>query len=235
MKIAVCDDNRYDLELMRQYCEKYSPGCRPDFFDNGADLLSAFDREQFELVFLDIEMSGLNGLEVGKTLMSRAEKPVIIFTTCSVDYAIRGYGIAIRYLTKPISFEAFSAAMSAAIEYITPKKLSICDKGTQVLLFINDILYLEMFKHQVIIHVMNRDSLKLRGTLAEFVELLPTNKFAQPHKSYFINLNYIDRLNKQKIIMTNGDIIPIGRSKSAAFHECLRGFLKGGSENERTD
>lgn len=227
MKIAICDDNRIDLEILQQYCKKYNPDYEISLFDNGTDLLETFQKKYYDLVFLDIEMYGLNGIEVGQSLMAKLNKPVIIFTTCSVDYAIRGYGIAVRYLTKPISYNDFVVAMATALDYIAPKKLSICDKGTQMLLLVNDILYLEMFQHKVTIHLLNKNNIEVRGTLSEFIEQLSTSRFAQPHKSYLVNLDYIDKLNKQEIIMTNGDIIPIGRSKNLPFHECLHKFLKG--------
>lgn len=227
MKIAICDDNRIDLEILQQYCKKYNPGYEISLFDNGADLLETFQKKSFDIVFLDIEMCGLNGIEVGQSLVSKTNSPVIIFTTCSIDYAIRGYGIAVKYLTKPVLYEDFITAMAVALEYTAPKKLSICDKGTQMLLLVNDILYLEMFQHHIVIHLVNKDNIEIRGTLSEFIEELPANKFAQPHKSYLVNLDYIDKLNKQEIIMTNGDLIPIGRSKCSSFQECLHKFLKG--------
>lgn len=227
MNIAICDDNNNDTEILYQHCKKYNPDYEISLFDNGAELLESFQKKYFDLVFLDIEMRGLNGIEVGQSLMSKSNHPVIIFTTCSIDYAIRGYGIAVRYLTKPISYDDFVVAMATALDYIAPKKLSICDKGTQMLLLVNDILYLEMFQHRVTIHLLNKNNIEVRGTLSEFVEQLSTSKFAQPHKSYLVNLDYIDRLKKQEIIMTNGDVIPIGRSKNLSFHECLHKFLKG--------
>ena len=227
MNIAICDDNNNDIKILYQHCKKYNPDYEISIFNNGVELLESFKKKYFDLIFLDIEMCGLNGIEVGQSLMSKSNHPVIIFTTCSIDYAIRGYGIAIKYLTKPISYSDFIGAMESALEYIAPKKLSICDKGTQMLLLVNDILYFEIFQHQIVIHLENRDNIKIRGTLSEFIEQLPANKFAQPHKSYLVNLDYIDRLNKQEIIMTNGDLIPIGRSKSISFLERLHYFMKG--------
>ena len=233
MKIAICDDNRDDLEILHQYCKKYNPDYEIFLFDSGTALLEAFKNEIFDLVFLDIEMGGLNGIEVGQALISEKHRPIIIFTTFSIEYAIRGYGIAIKYLTKPISYNDFISAMESALEYIAPKKLSIYDKGTQMLLLVNDILYLEIFQHQIVIHLDNRDNIKIRGTLSEFAEQLPENKFAQPHKSYLVNMDYIDRLNKQEIILTNGDLIPIGRSKGSLFFERLHNFLKGENHEHR--
>ena len=150
-----------------------------------------------------------------------------IYSSAAVIAAIRGYGIAIKYLTKPILYDDFIAAMTAALEYISPSKLSIYDKGTQILFSVNDIVYLEIFQHLVVFHLKNGKQIETRGTLSEFLKKLPSSKFAQPHKSFLVNLDYIDRLSKTEIKMTNGDLIPIGRSKNASFHEHLHDFLKG--------
>lgn len=79
------------------------------------------------------------------------------------------------------------------------------------------------------IHLVTKEKIQIRGTLAELVEQLPANKFVQPHKSYLINLEHVDRMNKREIIMTNGELIPIGRSKSDSFDELLRKFMRGDS------
>lgn len=227
MKIAVCDDNRDDLQILSQYLKKYNTDYEISLFNNGSELLKASKEQCFDLVFLDIEMDGPDGIEVGQMLRSKPDKPVIVFTTCSADYAVRGYGIAHKYLIKPVTYEEFTGAMETALEYIAPKKICLCDKGSQRLLAVNDILYMETFQHKVKIHLANKENIELRGTLGELAEQVPEHKFAQPHKSYLVNLDYIDRLNKQEIIMTNGDLIPVGRSKSGSFHERLRNFLKG--------
>ncbi len=229
MRIAICDDNITDLRIIEEYCNKYNENYEVNLFISGEDLVEAFQEQSFDLVFLDIEMDGLNGLETGQILRSNPSKPIIIFTTYSGDYAVRGYGIAVRYLIKPISYEEFVSSMTAAMNYIAPKKLCVCDKGMQRFVPVDSIVYLEIFQHSILIYLVTKEKIQIRGTLAELVEQLPTNKFVQPHKSYLINLEHVDRMNKREIIMTNGELIPIGRSKSDSFNELLRKFMRGDS------
>lgn len=111
MKIAVCDDDESDLQLMLSYCRQYAPNTQTVAFRDGETLLAAFKSDFFDLVFLNIEMGHPDGLEVGSLLVNASHKPVIVFTTHSLNYAVRGYGIALRYLHKPISYDTFSDVM----------------------------------------------------------------------------------------------------------------------------
>lgn len=104
MRIAICDDDQSDLAIIKQYCTQFNPEFSVSAFLCGEDLLRASNDGKFDLIFLDIEMGKLNGLDVGKQLVKLQPKPVIVFTTQSLNYAVRGYGIALQYLPKPITY-----------------------------------------------------------------------------------------------------------------------------------
>lgn len=122
MKIAICDDETEDLKIIQSYCSKYNPTIPTGVFQSGEALLEAYKSSFYDLVLLDIEMGQMNGLEVGGKLINMPQKPVIVFTTHSLNYAVRGYGIAMRYLPKPITYDVFSNVMELALERILPKK-----------------------------------------------------------------------------------------------------------------
>ena len=235
MKIAICDDERSDLELLKTYCKQFDPELPVSSFLSGEDLIEAFKADFFDLVFLDIEMGKLNGLEVGNQLIQLQPRPVIIFTTQSLNYAVRGYGIALRYLPKPISYETFCHVMRLALERILPYRLSICINGVQRFISITDIVYFEVLRHQLVIHLRNDEELSTRGSLAEMIAQIPIGCLSQPHKSYHINMEYVDKLTRQDIIMTNGDAIPIGRSRKETFQSQLLNYMKGNHLNEYLD
>lgn len=235
MKIAVCDDDESDLQLMLSYCRQYTPDTQTVAFRDGEALLSAFKIDFFDLVFLDIEMGHPNGLEVGSQLVNASHKPVIVFTTQSLNYAIRGYGIALRYLPKPISYDTFSDIMKLALEQILPQKIKLCSNGVQMVLSVQDILYFEVLRHQLIAHLASGEIITVRDTLTDTICKVPHRAFVQPHKSYYINMDYIDRLTQQTITMTSGDIIPVGRSKKAEFLLRFNEYMRGNSSNEYLD
>lgn len=235
MKIAICDDDAADLKLMQSYCARYDPTIPTTAFTSGEALLEAYGKDFYDLVFLDIEMGQLNGLELGARLIRLSPKPVIVFTTQSLNYAVRGYGIAMRYLPKPITYDTFSDVMRLAMERILPQKISIFSNGMQMLIPINEIMYFEVLRHQLLIHLNNGENISVRSTLTEAISQVPHSIFAQPHKSYYINMEYVDRLTQQNITMTNGDLIPIGRSRKNDFQHRLSEYIKGTRLYEHMD
>ena len=227
MKIAICDDSFADLQLLVGYCEQYDPSLSVYTFSSGQALIDAFSSEFYALVFLDIEMAPPNGYETALHLRTMARKPEIIFTTKNLNYSIRGYGIALRYLPKPIGYEMFIRALHQALQVITPPQMTIPYQGTQKIIQISDIVYIEIIRHQVLFHMANSIVLEFRGSLKEVIQQINSPWFVQCHKSYCVNLNYIDRITSQTIIMENQDIIPIGRNRKTEFESRLQEYLKG--------
>ncbi len=226
MKIAICDDDADDLKLIQSYCSRYDSDITVATFTSGEALRKAYDTDFYDLVFLDIEMEPLNGLELGAQLVRLSPKPIIVFTTQSLSYAVRGYGIAMRYLPKPITYDTFYAVISLAVEQILPQKISVFSNGVQTFISINEILYFEILRHQLFIHLNSGETICIRVTLSEAINWVPHKVFAQPHKSYYINMEYIDRLDQQNITMINGDVIPIGRSRKGLFQHKLSEYMK---------
>lgn len=235
MKIAICDDEAADLRLIQSYCAQYDPQIPTAAFYSGEALLEAYKSDFYDLVFLDIEMGQMNGLEVGTRLINMPQKPVIVFTTQSLNYAVRGYGIAMRYLPKPITYDMFSDVMELALERILPEKISVLSNGEQVLIPISEILYFEILRHQLFVHLNSGEKLSARGTLTEIISQVSRRSFVQPHKSFYINMEYVDRFTQQNVKMTNGDLIPIGRSKKDNFKLRLSEYVKGNHLHEHMD
>ena len=227
MKIAICDDNPEDLRQMADYCKQYDQDLSVHSFSSGKELLNAFLSTFYDLVFLDIEMEPPNGYETALILRAKERKPEIIFTTQNLNYSIRGYGIALRYLPKPIPYKIFVGALQQALEIIVPPKITIPYQGTQKIVQISDILYAEVIRHQIIFHMENGNKLEFRSSLKDIMEQINCPWFVQSHKSFCVNLKYIDCVTAQNIIMVNQDNIPIGRNKKDYFEKKLQEFLRG--------
>lgn len=227
MKIAICDDNFDDLQLLLGYCKRYDSSLSIHTFPSGQALIDAFSSDFYHLIFLDIEMDPPNGYETALCLRTMARKPEIIFTTKNLNYSIRGYGIALRYLPKPISYELFISALHQALQLITPQRMIIPYQGTQKVIHISEILYIEVIRHQVLFHMVNGVNLDFRGSLKEVIEQINASWFVQCHKSYCVNLRYIDRITAQSIILENQEVVPIGRNKKAQFEARLQEYLRG--------
>lgn len=227
MNIAICDDNPDDLHQMETYCKQYDPNLSVQCFSSGKALLNAFLSTFYDLVFLDIEMEPPNGYETALILRAKERKPEIIFTTQNLNYSIRGYGIALRYLPKPIPYKIFVGALQQALEIIVPPQITIPYQGKQKIVQIPDILYAEVIRHQIIFHMINSTELEFRGSLKDIMEQIDCPWFVQSHKSFCVNLKHIDCITSQTIIMTNQDNVPIGRNKKEYFEKKLQEFLRG--------
>ena len=227
MKIAICDDEQKDLERLFQYCRQFDREISVGSFRSGSELLTAFEHDFYDLVFLDIEMAEPNGLAVGQRLVTQERPPLIVFTTQSLNYAVRGYGIAIRYLTKPIDYDTFVGTMRIAADKLDAQKLTITNGGKTTVLSICDISYFEVFHHEVTFHMRDRKTIHVKGSLSNYMEQLARFWFVQPHKSYCVNMDHIDHLTRQTITMTNGETVPIGRNMSDSFRKEFDAYLRG--------
>lgn len=122
MKLALCDDDAADLELLAGYCRQYDPALPIHCFSSAAALLERDAQDPFDIVFLDIEMAHPNGYEAAVELSRRECPPAVIFTTQSFSYAVRGYGLALRYLPKPITYEVVPIGAGAGHTAVHPRQ-----------------------------------------------------------------------------------------------------------------
>lgn len=227
MRIAICDDEADQREVMLSFIHQYNPVLTVDTYDAAIDLLLAVDKIPFDIVFMDIEMPAPNGFEVAEQLKAKANPPLVIFVTKSSSYTIQGYGVAFRYLAKPISYTQFSSALSLALKEREPSKVSIICDGVYHVITVNQILYCEAMDHKLTIHTVE-DCFYSRMTLTEFISQLPMEDFAQPHKSYLVNLNYVQSVGSNDVILTSNpnDIrIPLSKGKRKQFIQRLGDYI----------
>lgn len=231
MKLALCDDDAADLELLAGYCRQYDPALPIHCFSSAAALLERDAQDPFDIVFLDIEMAHPNGYEAAVELSRRECPPAVIFTTQSFSYAVRGYGLALRYLPKPITYEVFRSALEQAIQQCIPARISVCSDRKTTIFVVSELTYIEAFRHQIIVHRSAKPEISLRYPFSSFVRQLPPLWFAQTHKSYCVNLNQVMCMEQNSVLLTDGSHIPVGRSFKRQFQTQLMRFLKEAGGN----
>lgn len=226
LHIAICDDESVDLvhalDLVSQYDTEQQ--FVVSTFLRAADLLAATKTASFDIVLLDIEMPPPTGFDVAQQLIQDSAPPSIIFTTKSNAYAMKGYGIAIRYLQKPIIYEAVSEALDVAIAEANAHRLTIQIDNTIHAIRLRDVQYIEVFGHYAVIHA-DKDSYRYRSSLKEIIGRLPRGYFAVSHKSYVVNMEHIKSATATEIIMDSGAVVPIGRTKAQEFNQAFYRFL----------
>lgn len=225
MKVAICDDNLEDANIIFHYCQICELSYEKVIFSSASQLLDAFSSVFFDLIFLDIEMEHPNGYEVGVKLSKMNPRPVIVFITNSSSYAILGYGVAFRYLCKPISLSVFRQTLMELSTYLLPKKVILSYNGKQKIISINEILYFESLSHHIIFHLKNDESFEIKDSMENMLQKFTYPNFFQIHRSFCVNLDYIDNIKSQVLTMTDRTEIPISRKKHKQLREQLAKWM----------
>lgn len=185
-------------------------------FTAAKELYDAHAQTPFDLAILDIEMSSPNGYEIAKQLIADSPGPLVIFVTNSHAYAIRGYGVAYRYLTKPLHPSQLAEALDSAIQEIHANRFLFSVDGATRVLSMDKIYFFEVFNHHTVLHTIDTEYV-IRSTLKEILAQLPSGYFGMSHQSYLVNFNHIDSIKEKQIFLTNGCRIPLSRRKSSDF------------------
>lgn len=224
--IAICDDETLDLtntiELVKRY--DFQNQLHIEAYFRAIDLLEAGKKKQFDIILLDIEMDPPSGFDIAKEFVELDVSPTIIFTTKSKAYSLKGYGIAIRYLQKPLSYDMFCEAMDVALAEATAHRLTIQIDGVLHAIRLRDVQYIEILGHYATIHTF-AEKYRFRTTLRELIGKLPRGYFVSTHKSYIVNLEHVKSATSTNILLDCGSTIPIGRTKTQDFNQALFRFL----------
>lgn len=223
IKCIIVDDEPLAVSLLRKYVEKIS------FFElvfstvNPIEALEFIQNNELDLVFLDIQMPELSGVNFMKIV---GDKMKYILTTAYAEYALEGYEHnVIDYLLKPVSFDRFQKSALKALERFPVEDSQnthffIKSSGQQHRINFNDIFYIESIKDYVNIKTINQEYIVLE-TLKSLESQLPDN-FIRVHKSYIVNINKIKSILQKIIILNSEKEIPIGDSYKYAFMEKLK-------------
>lgn len=227
MKLAICDDESWELDNICSLLHRYDITNTISIicYTDGEKLLQQLKTgaESFDLLLLDIEMPS-NGFQLAQSILALPNKPLVIFVTKRHEYAVQGYGVAFRYLVKPLDYSIFSAAMDAAVQEFQSKRFSVEYDGGTLSLVTSDILYLESYGHMVVIHSKVKE-IRLRMSIQNAAEQLPKRCFASPHKSYLVNMEHILYTTTDEIILSDSIHLPISRRKKQEFNRAFNLYL----------
>ena len=217
LKIAICDDDVNYLEKIKCDISKLHIGnvdCH--IYTSGEELVSAYDKGKwFDVVLLDMEMDGINGIEVANRIRSTDEYVIIIFITCHSEYMKESFKCQpFRFLEKPVEFGELKAAFDDVCTKLSRKRdsFTVTVKKAQVRIFCDDVLYCESQNHTVWIHTRT-EIYKIYMSLAELYKILDNTLLYQVHKSFVINFYYVKVIKDNKITLYHCDkVIPVSRA-----------------------
>lgn len=226
MHIAICDDDALDLSSLHNVFRQYDTKKQFQIseFRSATELLVSANEVSYDIAILDIEMDSPNGYEAALVLAKQPSPPLIIFATNSMDYTIRGYGLAFRYIPKPLTLEKLSPVLDAAVQEIYADRFAFSVDGVSYVLCMKDIYYIEVYNHVTTLHTMD-DEYSLRTSMKELLSQLPQGYFGMPHQSYIVNFTHIKTATTQEVVLTNGAHIPVSRRRQAEFIQQLHRYL----------
>lgn len=232
MKIAICDDDMNCINKIENYIEKIDRNnAECDAYQNGERLVQAFKTgaEQYDVIFLDMEMEKLNGIETANLIREVDEHVIIVFVTSHTEYMRESFKCApFRFLVKPVDPAEFETVF-----YDIGKKLSkqrkvfaFTENKTKVRLYCDDIIYCESQDHWIWLHT--KDSIyKICKPLSEIFELLDKDLFCRVHKSFIINFLYIKTIKENNAELYHCDkMIAVSCSYKKEVLEKYTNFLE---------
>lgn len=232
LNIAIVEDEISAAEKLKEYLDRYGDENNVSFrvvlFSNVINLLTNYT-PNYDIIFMDIELPHMNGMEGSRKLRKLDENVTIIFVTNMAQYAVQGYEVnAFDFIVKPLSYCDFSVKIRKALG-----KIRLSDEAALVVpvegglkkIIVSRIRYIDVMKHQVTLHTEDGDY-KLYGTLKNLEEKLPPDRFSRCSSSYLVNLRYVDRIEEYQVYVGN-DILPISRARKKEFMQALNHYLTG--------
>lgn len=232
IRIAVVEDDKNYQKQLVQYIQRYTKetGIETDIrLFNDGDMIIDNYAGNYDIIFFDIEMKRMNGMESARIIRKLDENVIIIFITNMAQYAIQGYEVsALDYVLKPIEYFAFSQEMEKAIKRLKTLEgyyLSIAQEQGIVRLDTREIKYLETQGHYILVHT-EKKTYSFRETMKAAVRKMQDEHFVQCNSGYLVNLRYVESV-RQNIVVVGGDELQISRPRRKEFMEALTNYLGG--------
>lgn len=229
--IAICEDNDADLTHLRSLLHRTKILCDFTEYTSAEPLLLDMEngRKHFDLFLLDIFLPGQNGVETARCIRRLNEKAVLIFLTSSEDFYREAFDLyAFHYLIKPVGLTDLTEVLTKAAEHIcVPEEtLHVMSHRQEFILRHADIVYIDSSNHMLCFHMRDGQKYFSYGKLDEIHAQLAAGPFVRCHKSFIINLIYVDRLTREGFHV--GDtLIPISRTYAAEAKGCYYKRLFG--------
>lgn len=235
-RIAICDDDSLQVSNLENHISRYFDELNIQYEIDGyykGDRLVTSMRENmdnYQLIFLDIEMEGLNGIETAKLLRSLDKSFILVYVTSYEQYALESFEVSpFRYLIKPVSIEKLRAVLKDVLVELTAKQkflfYQVGMEHFQVNLDNIVCLYSE-FGRKIHLELVDGSNVSFYGKISSIEEGLPQTHFVRVNSGTMINLNYVTSLNRSDVTMINGDCITISRSRKKIVISAYSQFIE---------
>lgn len=230
MKIAVCDDEKEIRELLGEKITRLYPQASLIFFASGEELLAA--EEVPDILLLDIQMDGKNGMEVARELRKNHKDMILIFVTALEEYVFQAFDVgAFHYLVKPFQDKKLENVLEKAVEQYRDRRekkpetvenpyILVHTQGTHRKIFLDTIVYAEVFNRKVLIHTTDGE-IEYYGKLSE-LERMAGEDFFRSHRAYLIHFPYVVKYDASTIYLEKGQVLMAKKN----YPEFVKRYLK---------
>lgn len=233
--IAICDDSKQERQILavlfKRYQELHATPLQIHIFQNGFSLLDAIDQgKRFDITILDILMPGENGIEIARNIRASGADTEIIFLTSSPEYAVDSYEVkAQNYLLKPVTEEKFFASIDSILAELDEKDTAsfiiYTTEKQYSRIRVSSLVYGEVTHRTITLHLADQTMISAIMPFTEFLDILKAYPdFIYPHRSYAVNMHYIQYVTKSDIILTDGQKIPLSRNNYTKISEQFLNF-----------
>lgn len=233
MKVAILDDTKSDAQILLKYIEKFqverNDTIQADVYEASFDFLEEYN-SQYDVIFLDIEMPGSDGLKVAHEIRKKDQAVGIIFVTNMAQYAISGYEVnAIDFIVKPVSYYLFSEKLEKAIRFSKRREqhqILLNSKAGVHRILLSDILYVEKEKDNLLFHTLG-ETIRVPGTIKTLKEKLGNMPFSECTHGCLVNFENVRYIGKDMVLVGKKEL-PLSRRMRKQFTEDYAEYIGGG-------
>ena len=234
LKIAIVEDDQTAADRLQeffiQYTDQNGEAFNVTVFSDAVQFLNNY-QPVFDMVFMDIELPYINGMEAAQRLRQMDQKILLIFVTNMAQFAVKGYEVnALYYIVKPIRYNDFEWKLRRAVNQCkaVSDSIFVVQQNETKRILLQDIYYVEVRNHKLIYHTQLGEIVG-GGTLTDIEEKLKGKGFLRGNKWYLANQRHIASIQGNVLIMTGGDALPLSRPRKKIFMDELAEYM--GNEN----
>lgn len=239
-QVAIVENEEVMIQALLDLCQRYEREkdvlIKATSFHNGYDFLES-DLSRFDAVFMDIDMPGINGMDTSIKLREKNKKINIVFVTNLPQYAISGYKVsALDFILKPITYPDFYMVMDKIKSLLDSKDhgfFLVNVRGTTMKFYSDEVEYIEMIKHDVVIHKSDRTTVSFRGSLKALEKDLNPAIFYKCNSGYIVNLFKVVSFDTESLVMESKANLLVSRSHKKEILDRMNSFYQSREIEEK--
>lgn len=228
MKIAIIEDEKAHSQLLESYIQSFrreeQVQMELQYFESAENFLFVWEEEHdFDLLFLDIQMAGMDGMSLAKQIRCQNEEVMIVFTTGISDYIQEGYEVeALQYLLKPLKEESVHKCLSRALAKRPAEDFLVFHTEEETLkLTERSINYIEARGHGSCIGAAHHQPIEVKESLSAIEQMLKAGEFIKCHRSYICRLGNVHHIDKENVYFDDGSSIPVSRRQLGVVNQAF--------------